>query len=80
MKIQDQVYKQVQVRLDRICRDEYLKALGKRKRLTKPLTYSSEVDTLIKYLSVLCECNENTAIEIHSEITTGEIQNKFLKN
>ena len=79
MKLQDQVYNQIQSRISRICRASYIAAPKRRDgRLKQPLTYPVEVDRLLELQQELLTHPES-AERIHAEITTGEIQYKFLQ-
>jgi hypothetical protein len=81
MKIQDQVYKLIQERLKRICFDTWTKAKKNRKgRLTGPLTYPSEVDHLIELSSKVLDMDQDQAETIATEVTTGSIQDLYLKS
>ena len=81
MKIQDQVYKLIQKRLKRICFDTWTKAKKNRKgRLTGPLTYPVEVDHLIELSSKVLDMDQDQAELIASEVTTGVIQDIYLKS
>ena len=78
MKIQDQVYNQIQSRLKRICASEYSAApKTKRGKLKRPLQYSADVDRLIELSSAVLSATEREAEQISAEITTGNIQHAF---
>ena len=81
MTIQDQVYRQIQDRLKRICAAEYSTAKkNKRGYLKNPITYPLEVDQLIELSSSVLTASEREANEIWAKITSGAIQDKFLKS
>ena len=80
MSIQDQVYDQIQTRLQRICASEYNSAPKTRKGcLKKPLQYSETVEQLIKLASAVLDMSAKDSQGVSHEITHGEFQNAFLQ-
>jgi len=80
MSIQDQVYNQIQTRIETICMSEYSVAPKTRKGyLKRPLQYSSIVDDFVKLASAVLDMSDKDAEHVFYDITHGEIQHTFLQ-
>ena len=80
MTAQSQVYDMIQARIARICASEYCNALGKRKRARLPVVYSETVHDLVKLSSDVLGMSASDAEGVAAQITTGEIQERFLNS
>ena len=78
--IQEQVYDMIQSRIARICASEYKNALGKRTRARLPIVYSETVHDLVKLSSDVLSMNASDAEGVAAQITTGEINERFLNS
>jgi len=80
MSIQDQVYKQIQARVQTICASEYNQVPKTRKgRLKRPLQYPAIVEELIALANAVLDMKDQDAESVCHEITHGEFQEAFLK-
>ena len=78
--IQDQVYNQIQARIQTICASEYNKAPKTRKgHLKSSLQYPAIVEELIALASAVLDMKDQDAESVCHEITHGEFQESFLK-
>ena len=80
MSIQNQVYKQIQARIQTICMSEYNQAPKTRKgHLKRPLQYPAIIEELIALSSAVLGMNDQEAESVCHDITHGEFQEAFLK-